>query len=54
MKIVVFGPPSAGKGTQAQKLASKYGIRQVATGDLLRKAVADKTPLGLRIKSYLD
>jgi adenylate kinase len=54
MRIVVFGPPSAGKGTQAQKLASKYGIPQIATGDLLRKAVADKTPLGLKIKSYLD
>jgi len=54
MKIVVFGPPSAGKGTQAQKLASRFGIPQVATGDLLRKAVAEKTPLGLKIKSYLD
>jgi adenylate kinase len=54
MKLVIFGPPSAGKGTQAQKLSRQYGIPQVATGDLLRKAVADKTPLGLRIKSYLD
>jgi adenylate kinase len=54
MKLVIFGPPSAGKGTQAQKLSKQYGIPQVATGDLLRKAVADKTPLGLRIKSYLD
>jgi len=54
MKLVVFGPPSAGKGTQAQKLSKQYGIPQVATGDLLRKAVADKTPLGLKIKSYLD
>jgi adenylate kinase len=54
MKLVIFGPPSAGKGTQAQKLSKKYGIPQVATGDLLRKAVADKTPLGLKIKSVLD
>jgi adenylate kinase len=54
MKLVIFGPPSAGKGTQAQKLSKQYGIPQVATGDLLRKAVADKTPLGLKIKSYLD
>ena len=54
MKLVIFGPPSAGKGTQAQKLSKQYGIPQGATGDLLRKAVADKTPLGLKIKSYLD
>lgn len=54
MKLVVFGPPSAGKGTQAQKLSQKYGIPQVATGDLLRKAVADKTPLGMKVKEYLD
>ncbi|HEX9907366.1 MAG TPA: adenylate kinase [Thermoplasmata archaeon] len=54
MKLVLFGPPMAGKGTQAQKLSKKYGIPQVATGDLLRKAVAEKTPLGVRIKSYLD
>ena len=54
MKLVIFGPPSAGKGTQAQKLSKQYGIPQVATGDLLRRAVADKTPLGLKIKSYLD
>jgi adenylate kinase len=54
MKLVIFGPPSAGKGTQAQKLSKQYGIPQVATGDLLRKAVADKTPLGLKIKSYVD
>ena len=52
--MVLFGPPMAGKGTQAQKLSKKYGIPQVATGDLLRKAVAEKTPLGVRIKSYLD
>jgi adenylate kinase len=54
MKLVIFGPPSAGKGTQAQRLSKKYGIPQVATGDLLRKAVADKTPLGLKVKSVLD
>jgi len=54
MKLVIFGPPSAGKGTQAQRLSHRYGIPQVSTGDLLRKAVADKTPLGLKVKSYLD
>lgn len=54
MKLVIFGPPSAGKGTQAQKLAEKYGIPQVATGDLLREQVAKKTPIGLKVKAYLD
>jgi adenylate kinase len=54
MKLVVFGPPSAGKGTQAQKLSKRYGIPQVATGDLLREHVAKKTPIGVRVKAYLD
>ncbi len=54
MKLVIFGPPSAGKGTQAQKLSHKYHIPQVSTGDLLRKAVAEGTPLGKKVKSYLD
>lgn len=54
MKLVIFGPPMAGKGTQAQKLSKQYGIPQVSTGDLLRKAVAERTPLGLKVKSYLD
>ncbi len=54
MKLVIFGPPSAGKGTQAQKLAQRYGIPQVATGDLLREHVAKKTPIGLKVKEYLD
>lgn len=54
MKLVIFGPPNAGKGTQAQRLSEMYKIPQVSTGDLLRKAVADKTPLGLKVKSYLD
>lgn len=54
MKLIIFGPPSAGKGTQAQKLSKEYGIPQVSTGDLLREAVAKQTSLGLKIKSYLD
>ena len=54
MKLVIFGPPSAGKGTQAQKLSQKYNIPQVSTGDLLRKAVAEGTPLGKKVKSYLE
>jgi len=54
MKLVIFGPPSAGKGTQAQKLSKKYGIPQVATGDLLREHVTKKTPIGIRVKEILD
>lgn len=54
MKLVIFGPPSAGKGTQAQKLSKKYGIPQIATGDLLREHVAKKTPIGIKVKEMLD
>jgi adenylate kinase len=54
MKLVIFGPPSAGKGTQAQKLSKKYGIPQIATGDLLREHVRRQTPLGLKMKAVLD
>lgn len=54
MKLIIFGPPSAGKGTQAQKLSKKYGIPQIATGDLLREHVAKKTPIGLKVKAILD
>jgi adenylate kinase len=54
LKLIIFGPPSAGKGTQAQRLSKTYGIPQIATGDLLREAVKNKTPLGVKIKSYLD
>lgn len=54
LKLIIFGPPSAGKGTQAQRLSKEYGLPQVSTGDLLREAVAKQTPLGVRIKSYLD
>lgn len=54
MKLVLLGAPGAGKGTQAKKLIDKYGIPQISTGDILRKAVADGTPLGLEAKSYMD
>ncbi len=54
MRLVLLGAPGAGKGTQAKKLISKYGIPQISTGDILRKAVADGTPLGKEAKSYMD
>ncbi|GBE01582.1 adenylate kinase [bacterium BMS3Bbin06] len=54
MRIVLLGAPGAGKGTQAKKLIDKYGIPQISTGDILRKAVADGTPLGTEAKSYMN
>jgi adenylate kinase len=54
MKLVLLGAPGAGKGTQAKKLIEKYRIPQISTGDILRKAVADGTPLGKEAKSYMD
>ena len=54
MRVVLLGPPGAGKGTQAQKLAEKLGIPQISTGDLFRKNIGDGTPLGVEAKRYLD
>jgi adenylate kinase len=54
MRVVMLGAPGSGKGTQAQRIQKDYGFPQVSTGDLLRKAVADETPLGLRAKKVMD
>jgi adenylate kinase len=54
VRVVLLGPPGAGKGTQAQKLSEKLGIPQISTGDLFRKNIGDGTPLGLEAKRYLD
>lgn len=54
MRLVLLGAPGAGKGTQAKKLIEKYGIPQISTGDILRKAVADGTTLGKEAKSYMN
>jgi len=54
MHLILLGPPGAGKGTQAQKIAGRYGIPQIATGDILRDAVKEDTGLGRKAASFLD
>jgi adenylate kinase len=54
MRIVMLGAPGSGKGTQAQRVQKDHGLPQVSTGDLLRRAVADKTPLGQKAKKAMD
>jgi adenylate kinase len=54
MILVLLGPPGAGKGTQGEKLAQELGIPKVATGDVLRAAVREQTPLGLAAKAAMD
>ncbi|NOY06591.1 MAG: adenylate kinase [Chlorobi bacterium] len=54
MNLVIFGPPGAGKGTQAKRIAEKLNIPHISTGDLFRRAISQKTPLGKLAKQYLD
>lgn len=53
-RLILFGPPGAGKGTQAVSLAKDFNIPHISTGDLFRAAISGKTDLGLKVQSYLD
>ena len=53
MKILLLGPQGSGKGTQAKRISAEYGIPHIATGDMLRAAIAVGTPLGLQVKPIL-
>jgi adenylate kinase len=52
--LFLFGPPGSGKGTQSERLISRYGLKHLSTGDLLRSEIAGQTPLGLAARSYMD
>ena len=52
--LILFGPPGSGKGTQSEKLIEKYGFKHLSTGDLLRSEIANKTPLGIEAKNFMD
>lgn len=54
MNVIFFGPPAAGKGTQAKIIEDKYGLKQLSTGDMLREEVTKQTPLGIEAKKLMD
>ena len=54
MNIIFLGPPGAGKGTQAQRICAALNIPQISTGDILRRAIKEQTPTGLKAKSFID
>ncbi len=54
MKFVFLGPPGAGKGTQAELLSDKYAVAHISTGDLLRKAIKEHAPLGIKAKRFME
>lgn len=54
MRIIIFGPPGAGKGTQAKRISNEYNIPHLSTGEIFRSAIKNETPLGKEVKSILD
>ena len=52
--LILFGPPGSGKGTQSEYIVTKFGLKHLSTGDLLRREIADQTPLGLEAKKFMD
>lgn len=54
MKIILLGPPGAGKGTQAKSISNRYSIPHISTGDIFRKNISENTPLGIEAKMYID
>ena len=54
MDVILLGPPGSGKGTQAQKMGEQYHIPQISTGDILRDAVKEQTPLGVEAQGYMN
>ena len=54
MNIIFLGPPGAGKGTQAQRICAALNIPQISTGDILRRAIKEQTPTGVKAKSFID
>jgi len=54
VNVIIFGPPGAGKGTQAQNIAKKFNLYQISTGDLLRSEIKKKTEIGKKIESLIS
>ena len=54
MNLILLGAPGAGKGTQAVRIAEKYNIPHISTGDILRKNIKEQTPVGIKAKAYID
>ena len=52
--LILFGPPGSGKGTQSEKIVQKFGLKHLSTGDLLRRELSEKTPLGIEAKNFMD